>query len=89
MIDGIPEEGSVWLTRDETAQRKVAWIVEVMPSLYREDGHLVRFQVSSPQEADVRDAEIEDFLRNYMSEEDAWARDHASAVGSSGGEACG
>lgn len=70
ITQNLPEEGSVWLTRDESIERETVWIVEVIPSPWTEGGHLVRYQPYEPAEDLVRDMELEAFLARYGHEEE-------------------
>jgi hypothetical protein len=56
----MPQEGENWKHRK---LGNTLWIVEVIPSPWKEDGLIVRFQPA--EKADVEDMDLDEFLGTY------------------------
>jgi len=60
----IPQEGENWKHRK---LGNTLWIVEVIPSPWKEEGSIVRFQ--AVEAADVEDMDLDEFLETYELDE--------------------
>lgn len=56
----MPQEGENWKHRK---LRSTLWIVEVIPSPWKEEGSIVRFQPA--EKAEVEDMDLDEFLETY------------------------